>query len=385
MPSPIDLQSVIEDSLTDAISEPEVEAPIESTSEQTGEEVTSEDPSDKTVVDSPSKAEQESSEVSSPAAKTATTTEEEDEFAKTHGLPPQLPGARENRIPYSRVKKIAANHAKAEIEKAKKAWESEKSPLAAKVAELEPKLAEYETKFTQFTQVMDTNPKEFLNYLSTKPAYKEFFEFINKAVQVMQSQPQGQAQSQTSAPAADPAAEPMPQPDYKMEDGTMVYSMEGLQKLQDWQGRQIESRLAKTYEQRLNERVSQVEKQYAPIRQRFEAEQQLQQIVPQIQKQIEEARTWPLFTDNEDEITKALQADVNLSLEGAYRKIVIPKLQANRDEMRTGILKEIQGKAPSTAVTRAAAVKPAGQGQPTTGPRSLTDIIEAQVREAGLL
>jgi hypothetical protein len=238
MPSPIDLQSVIEDSLTDAISEPEVEAPIESTSEQTGEEVTSEDSSDKTVVDSPSKAEQESSEVSSPAAKTVTTTEEEDEFAKTHGLPPQLPGARENRIPYSRVKKIAANHAKAEIEKAKKAWESEKSPLAAKVAELEPKLAEYETKFTQFTQVMDTNPKEFLNYLSTKPAYKEFFEFINKAVQVMQSQPQGQAQSQTSAPAADPAAEPMPQPDYKMEDGTMVYSMEGLQKLQDWQGRQ---------------------------------------------------------------------------------------------------------------------------------------------------
>jgi hypothetical protein len=389
----LDLEAVIEDSLTDAVIEPEVDAPIEHTSIQTGDEADPATPAesevteDKTVIDTPSKSEQEEAEaetaaVASPASK-AKEDEVEDEFAKQHGLPPQMPGGRENRIPYSRVKRIAANHAKTEVEKAKKAWEAESSPFKSRVAELEPKVQDYEQrliKVGQFEQVMVNDPRSHLEMLSQLPAYKDFFDFVNQAATAARTPQQQQPAQAEAAPQAD---EPMPQPDFKLEDGTMVYSMDGLQKLQDWQTRQVEARVGKTYEQKLNERLAEVDKQYAPLKQRYEAEQYMAQVVPQIQKQIETARQWPLFNENEDEITKALQADNSLSLEGAYRQVVIPKLQANRDQMRTSLLAEIQKKPASTAVTRSAATKPNTQPASPTG--DLTDIITQQVKNAGLM
>ena len=92
-----------------------------------------------------------------------------------------------------------------------------------------------------------------------------------------------------------------------------------------------------------------------------------------IQRTIEEARRWPQFNENEKEITTALRGNNRLSLEAAYRQIVLPKLGASRDQMRKDVLAEIQ-KAPPTTATRTTATKPmAGP----VGEQSIVDIVRA--------
>lgn len=367
----INLESVIEDSLTDAITPEVTETPVETvevtetpTPDSTGDVA----PDATEAVPEPIKAEA-TLEVASPGAKAEKP--EEDDFAKKHGLPPQTVSGRENRIPYPRVKKIVEKAEKEAVAAARKVWEGESTP---KLAELNTKVTDYETRLTkvgEFEAVMTTKPREFLGMLSELPAYKEFFDFVNQAIQAQGATPQ--AQGQAAAVGDD-----MPQPNEQLPDGSMVYNDAGLKALQDWQAARIEAKLTKAYEARLAE----VDKQYAPLRQKWEADQHLARIQPQIQKQIEDARKWPQFNENEDEITKALQADNTLSLEGAYRQVVIPKLQANRDTMRHSLLEEIKKVPQSTSTPIRGATKP---NQAPVGPQSTEDIITQSLKEAGLL
>lgn len=364
------IEDIISDSLTDAVTTDPVDAPTDAA-------VVADTPTpDPAVTASPDATEAvvdhtkvETSEIASPGAKVEKS--EEDEFAKKFGLPQQTIAGRENRIPYSRVKKIVEKAEKEAVAKAQKDWEGTSNP---KFAELDTKVKDYEGRLErvgQFEQVMTTQPREFLNMLSQLPAYKDFFDFVNQAIKAT-------PQTQSGQPAGAPAVDEMPQPDFALEDGTMVYSMDGLKKLQDWQGAQIEARLSKTYEAKLAE----VDKQYAPIRQKWEQEQALAKIAPQINKQIDEARKWPQFNENEADIVRALQADTNLSLEGAYRQVVLPKFQIDRDTMRHSLLEEIKKVPQSTATPARGATKP---NQVPVGPRSTEDIIMDKLKEAGLM
>lgn len=383
MASNLELESIIEDSISDAVTPEPVEdsitteaSPSEPTLD-TAPEVTEASP-DKTITDSPIKAE--SNEVTSPGASNASK-EDEDEFAKKHGLPTQLPGGRENRIPYTRVKKIAANAANEAVFTAQKKWQEEQAPILAKVTEYEGKVKDYETRLTQvgqFEQVMTTQPREFLQMLSQIPAYSEFFDLVNRAATAMQAQPAA------GAPAAG-ATDGMPQPNFPLPDGTKIYDEEGLQKLQDWQASRIEAKLSSTYDQRLKTQLAEVEKTYAPIKQRYDQEQYVASLIPKIQSDIDTARKWPQFNENEEDIVKALNADRNLSLEGAYRQVVFPKIQADRDTMRASILAEIQKQPTSTSPQARANTRP--QAAPVAqgnGPVNLEDLIASKVREAGL-
>jgi hypothetical protein len=275
---------------------------------------------------------------------------EDDLFSKKHGVPAREPSGRENRIPYSRVKKITENA----LKEANDGFTKERETLSQKAAAYEAQIKDYTERFERvadFERVMVNNKPEFLQWLvSNVPGYSEIF---NKMLQ-----PQAQA------PAKDPS-NGMPQPDQDLADGSRVYSLEGLQKLLDWQ------------EQRVSNKVTQqVQQRYAPIETEWQAQRRLAELVPVIQGQIDEARKWPLFSENEADITKALQSDGRLSLEGAYRKVVFPKIQAERETMRGQILEEIK-KAP---VSTAAPIRPAKPVAASTGkPRTLEEIIADQV------
>jgi hypothetical protein len=339
-----DLTSVIEESVAEATDIPVEE--VDSTVSEPGLEASE-------PVSEPSEEPQEaSSEVPSPAAKVAAPAVE-DEFAKKHGLSPQGALGKENRIPYSRVKKITANAEKARDDY----WTSEKSKWDKDLTDVKTKVADYEGRLqqvAQFEHVMVNDKVKFLQMLTQIPGYREIFEQL--------AAPRTQAQPQAPA-GPDPNA--MPEPDQELTDGSRVYSMDGLKNLLAWQTKQAEARIAQ---------------RYAPIEQEWRANKQIESIIPEINRQVAEARKWPLFSDNEPAIVKALQANPRLSLEGAYRQVVVPQLQANvtsvEEKTRAKVIEELQ-KAPRSTSAPATQTRPNPIKQ---GPRSMEAIIADSIK-----
>jgi hypothetical protein len=359
MSDPMDLEGVIEDSVNDALAPEPTDTDFSYTPTTEDTDGLSATPAkDETAVDdTPSEAQ-----VPAPGATTdPVDADAGDAFAKRFGLQSQSITGRENRIPYSRVKKIVERAEKEAIAKAKSQLETAPNP---KFAEIETKVKDYEgrlEKVAQFEHMIEFQPREFLNFLSTIPAYKDFFDHIQQlsAAQAPKEQ-QGLDLSQ------------MPQPDQPLPDGTAVYSHEGLRKLLEWQAQQVEARAIKQAEDRIAQR-------YKPMEDEWQREQRRQAAIPVIQKQIADARQWPGFTENEAEIIEVLKADPNITLEGAYRKVAVTKMnermaamQPDRDKMRQEILDELRRKPASSSVP-ATQVRPAS---PAAGKRSLEDIIQ---------
>lgn len=351
--TPTDLETVIEDTLNDA--------------EVTSLDTSTEAPEDTTP-------EVESTESADPLPESTGTTvtdtdveaaqEVVDDFAKRYGLQEKSVTGRENRIPYSRVRKIVEKNEREFKAKLKEA-EDKYTP---KLSEFETKIKDYETKlkdFSTFEHTLFNNPREFFGYLSQIPAYKEFFDYLS----TLEAPAPGQ---QTRPVAQQPAAgDPMPKPNRKMPDGSDIYDEAGLEQLMQWQARQVEARIAPAIEKRVTDR-------YASMEQEFQAQRRRAELAPIIDKQIAEARTWPGFTDNEQEITKALQADPNLSLDGAWRKVALPKLVSDREtvanEARQRALDEIKRRP-----TRTAAPTSASRPSSSTGPRTLEQVIAEEI------
>jgi hypothetical protein len=353
MPIP-NLEEVIQESVEDVELTPDgEETPVEDT-EQVEETPT------ETDEEAPGEATEESAEVASPATQK---TPPADDFDKKHGISSQSVTGRENRIPYSRVKKIAANAAKEAVD----AKEKEYTP---RIQEFETKVKDYENRLNQvaeFEKVMFNDPDRFFTILSGIPAYKPIFEAIEKAFTAQNTQPE----------KSTPVQDDMPPPDYKMPDGTMVYSLEGLKKLNEWN--RVKAR---------KETLEEVNKKFGPMLEEREVQERINSFVPQVRAQIEEARTWELFNENETEIVKVLRDNPRISLEGAYRQVVLPKLKAtfasereklstDRNKIREEILAEIK-KAPKTTSVKAGQTKTSPVT--TSGPRNLEDVILEQVQ-----
>ena len=343
----------IEDAIISSIEDAELPAePIEDAPEVEAAPV-----ADASVEDAPEVVEDapETTEVPSPAAPAEK--DEKDAFEKKFGIPGMSASGRENRIPYSRVKKISEKAAS--------------DAVAAKVKELEPQLAEFKTKVedyegrlakvAEFEQVMVNAPDQFLQMLSQLPAYKPLFDALNAA---STAQP-------GATPASHPLADDMPTPDQQLSDGTMVYSMDGLKALNAW-----------NRDQARKETLAEVDKQFGPMAKEWNdyrvTQDRMNTVVPQVRQQIADARTWPLFNEHETEIVKALQDNQKLSLEGAYRQIVYPKLVADRGKMREELLREVQKAPRATAVTTPAS-KSTASGV-STGPRSTEDVIYEAIK-----
>lgn len=385
----VDLTEVIENSITDSQLPPDTEATVEtpevdlSADDDAGsqigtpatEDVEAEGAEATPEVAGEGRVELPASEKKAPAAK--------DDFERIAGMPAVGPMGRENRIPYSRVKKITekAVNELAETVLGRKLNDGEKAAEVVKahvaqLPELTAKVTDYETRLTkvgEFENIIQNEPKKFMQMLQGLPQYQGFFQWVRSLQDGSGAAPAGATGNAAAGQAAQAAMESdaMPEPDQELPDGTKVYSLDGLKQLLLWNSKDTERRV-----------IQQVESQYAPIRSEFQQRREMalreaqrraaeEAVIPQIRQQLAEAATWPMFSENEEEITAALESDPNLSLDGAYRKVVLPKLVADRQSIRQQVLQEVRQAPRSTNVP----ARPATQKGGSTGPRRLEDVI----------
>ncbi len=93
-------------------------------------------------------------------------------------------------------------------------------------------------------------------------------------------------------------------------------------------------------------------------------------------QQLTEAATWPGWEDHKADILKALQDDSaaaqakgtrpQLSIEGAYRKVVMAKLLEDDTKKRERLLKELNAAPKSPALSRQTADQPRTPGVRST-------------------
>lgn len=362
-----DLSTIIEDSLTDAtLPTPEVDLdstpePVETASDPTPEPVEA-----KASIEVPNPAVR-----AEEAAKPT-----EDDFDKKYGLASVSASGRENRIPYSRVKKITEKA----VNDAKATWQKETASgyvPTAKFTELDTKVKDYEGRLQQvaeFEKVMTQDPVRFLQMLNGLPAYAQIFEKLQQP-----RTPESQAQAAPQAPVPDD----MPQPDVNLPDGTSFYSMDGVKALNAWNRAQAKKETMTEVESR----IKAIEQRYAPLEKDYNSYQTVQKIMPQVERQIADARTWPLFNESETEIVSALQQFPQYSLERAYQHVVLPKLQAQqaeiasaskvtRESLRAEILNELK-QAPRATSASTGSTRPT---QTSAGPRSIEDVIADSIK-----
>lgn len=352
-----DLTDIIEDSVTDALTD--VDEPVQ----EAGGQVVEEEGSVPAVLVSAEPVIKEKATVTEVAVPVVEA-KGEDEFSKRFGIPAESVTGRENRIPYSRVKKIVERNERDTVARITKELEATYQP---KSQEYEAKVTDYEgrlSKVAEFEQIMENEPKAFLEMLSRLPAYKEFFAYINQLTP-------SAAQASLPTTKVEPS-DAMPQPNKVNPDGSRVYDLDGLNALMEWQGKQVEKRVSS----QLEERVS---KRYAPLEQEWQHRQYLERVTPVIDQQIADARTWDRFKELEPKVIELLKSDGNMTLERAYMKAyqgnVVPRLTAERNKIRSEVIEELK-RQPATTAAPVTTTQPRQGAQ---GNRSLDDIIAEEM------
>lgn len=257
------------------------------------------------------------------------------------GINPPVEGQRENRLPYSRMRKIYEN--------ARKKWVDEHSGALKEREDKLAKLQEEAEAVARTNELIRTDPERFLRSLAAiNPTYARYL----TPAQV--------------AEAAKPAEQdPMPMPDASFPDGTQGYSLEGQQKLIDWQRRQT-----------IRQVTAEMEKRYGPIEQDWKAHRMLQQKSVAIKQQLEAARqTWgTMLDDHQKEIVDALAKYPEMAFEAVVARVLYPKIQADRVKMRQDILKELNERPKAATRTATAPAK-----STSDAPLSTEEIILQQI------
>jgi hypothetical protein len=270
-------------------------------------------------------------------------------------------GRRQGPIPYDRHQAVLTR---------------QRAQHEAAVAELNQKLQAVAWAFEEDAQakmqaldLAETNPEAFARALLTDGRYA------------------GLLQLRSEAQAAQPAAAPVPQaapltdkpgPDVVGADGSLGYSQEGLDKLLDWTRQQAlteaESRFNKTLDARL--------KDVSPIVEERQARAAFEQLQNKYRPVLENARQrWPKFRENEPAIQQALRSNPTWDLNDAYREVVMPHFQADRDSMRAELLAEINAKPVAAQQVR----PPKAETHVAhAGPRDTEDVIRDAIAAAGL-
>ena len=164
---------------------------------------------------------------------------------------------------------------------------------------------------SQFFQWLDADPEGAFKYME---------DYLTRAGALKRQQ---QAQEATNQ---------RPQPDVVVpETGQKFYSAEAAERLAQW--------IATQSTEPLEKRLQSIEGVHAQSR-----------AAAQAQAQLVEANAWPYFKDNQPAILAAMEKDHRLSLEGAYNRVVVPKI---RQFEREAVLKEINQKSQATTVNPA--------------------------------
>lgn len=322
------------------------------------------------------------------AQKAATDAEKaEMAFATRHGLVGK-DGKRENRIPYSRTRKIIEKALKEQYKAFTggdladgKTLDDEVKTFFDGYTKIKAEHADFSTRLEEVgnvERIMLEAPEQFLQMLPFVNA--KYAELLKPGTQV---QPQGGGQ--VSAKPAASTDDPMPQPDHDLGNGQKTYSTQGIVKLLEWQNAQTEKRL-----------IAQMDERYKPIQDKFQGDQRAQATWNKLQQLVNHARTnWRGFKENEDAILAKVTARKATSLDDAYRQVMdevreakdkehqkqLDGLKADREKIRKEIEDEIRRQPKSTAAGGGAA---ASRTEESAGPRTTEQIIKDSMIKAGL-
>jgi hypothetical protein len=261
--------------------------------------------------------------------------EAEDDLAEALGLgkPPADPKKRaqwwKTRLPYSQVHKAVT-------ERTKKITEGH----AATLKERDDKLAGYDTRFTDVQKVekiITENPEQYVRTLAQlfPETYGQLFAPLFR---------QGDTKAEELVKPEDPG--PMPEPDFDLGDGRKTYSMEGMTKLREWDRKVTQQETLKS----LQPHIAFLDQQKTAAAKKQQEDQQRETIrkgQEVADAALAEIRTLDLAEENLDAILAEAQKcpahyDAEKALNVAYRKVVMPKLKANRDEMQAQIVKDLK-------------------------------------------
>lgn len=252
---------------------------------------------------------------------------DEDRFNREHELEQGFHKKRDNRIPHKRVTEMVSK-AQAKLLKeltgadvpAGTKFEDFVAQQKTALTERTGKAQTYEQQIEAFERNL-SDPNVLIPILAELPAYRQIFAALEQ-------------QHTTGRRGPDPKADPMPQPDYDLGNGQFTYSVEGLQKRDEWNARQTEARIMQQFEPLIRQRDAVLQEQ--------QAEQMIAAAAPAVTQQLQDAATWPMFTESKEEIYALLKSDPTISLERAYIKVVTPKQIADENKIRAKVLAEMK-------------------------------------------
>jgi hypothetical protein len=315
----------------------------------------------------------------------------EDAFAKEHGINPQDQRKRENRIPYSQVKKIVANAEKKLAEMvlgpdavakfaADKPFGEQVKSSAARFTELETENQSFRTQIDEVNrveQIMLQRPEQFLELLPhINPKFAELLG--------------NRSEKHVEAPKE------LPKPDVKVKlpDGTEAetFSTQGLQQYIQGIVAQTEAKVR-----------ADIDARFKPIKDREQAALSEQQQLDQLYAQVQHARqNWRSFKEWEKDIQQVMAEDrtqarkagraPKLDLNDAYLIVRdrkhdddLKKLTLDQETMRKKIVDEINKRPKSTAAGGGVVTPRKTGGGDAGGAKSIEDIIRESAQSAGVL
>jgi hypothetical protein len=254
---------------------------------------------------------------------------------------------------------IPVNRHKAVLTRARREAEKQVAEINAKYEALKHFESPDVQERLNALEVAEKDPRRFAQALASDPTFAPIFQEL-----FAQAQPQAQPVPQQVAGEA-------PGPDITLPDGSQTYSVEGLQKLLDYNLKQRMETVNKDFEERL--------KPFAQIAEERRQAQMLEQAKQQMLPVLEEARkTLPQFKENEAEMRTWLEQPANSrkTLHEAWFAVVFPKINKSQEDMRKQVLGEMNKKS--------AAVNPGPQAvaqKPASGSRTTEDIIREKYEQ----
>jgi hypothetical protein len=246
----------------------------------------------------------------------------------------------------------------------------------AEITKIKDQLKPFESKDVKekiaAADLAEHNPTVFLRkVLLNDPRYKA-------EIDALVQERLGETTKETK-PATTAVDEERPKPDIVLSDGSIVYSREQNEKLVQWHVDQLKKDHA--------DELTKLRKEIDPLLATHKNATALGSSMTKMQKVLDAARTtWPQFKENEAAMRAEMQKPGNerMSLEDAYRTVVIPTLLTDREkiraEERAAVMKDLEGqRAKGTARPGASAPAVAGDANdPDRDP--ITDVIAAAAR-----
>lgn len=303
----------------------------------------------------------------------------EDAFATEHGIKSKDAAGRENRIPFSRVKKINENA----VAKAKTTWtDTELKPVQQKVRV-------YEERLLGIKQTEDTmfgEPAKFVEQLKSlvfPDGSKPYADLLGGAAGA------AKPAEESAVPADDTDLGPEPAPDWKDQPtGQTGYTPEGHSKLLAWRDEKTYRRAVRDAETRLTKRYGPIEKAFTSHRERAQAHTELAAATDSL---IQDASDWPGFTANFKDIEAVLPSievppntpnPARAALKLAYEKVVYPKLRTDEDAIRARVAAELKGTPADTGTGTRGKSRSDGGDEPPPGVDRTSWIIKREVAKA---